>query len=91
MIRRKMRESEFVFDSVYLLHYNLHKISLNRRRSHIDPSQWLKNKKATINLKNDDRCFQYAITVTLNHQNIKNNPERITKIKCFIISIIGKK
>ena len=42
MIRRKMRESEFVFDNVYLLHYNLHKISLNRRRSYIDPSQWLK-------------------------------------------------
>ena len=27
----KMRESEFPFDSVDLLHYNLHKISLNKR------------------------------------------------------------
>ena len=37
-----------------------------------------KNKKATINPKNkDDKCFQYALTVTLNYQNIKNNLERI--------------
>ena len=27
-----------------------------------------KNKKATINPKsNDDKCFQYALTVALNH------------------------
>ena len=35
-------------------------------------------KKATINLKNNDnKCFQYAFTVALNHEQIKNNPERI--------------
>ena len=33
---------------------------------------------------NDDKCFQYALTVALNYQNIKNNPERLTKIKSFI-------
>ena len=44
-----------------------------------------KNKKATINPKNkDDKCFQYALTVTLNYQNIKNNLERISKIKPFL-------
>ena len=32
-----------------ILHYNLYKISLNRGRSNIDSSKWLKNKKATIN------------------------------------------
>ena len=31
----KMRRSEFVFDSVDFLHYNLHKISLNRDGSYI--------------------------------------------------------
>ena len=40
-------------------------------------------KKATINPKNnDDKCFQYALTVALNYQNIKNN--WLTKIKTFI-------
>ena len=34
-LEKKMRGSEFVFDSVDLLHYNLHKISLNRGGSYI--------------------------------------------------------
>ena len=34
--------------------------------------------------KKDDKCFQYALTVALNHAQIKNNPERISKIKPFI-------
>ena len=37
-----MRGSEFVFDSVDLLHYILHKISLNKIGSYIDSSRWLK-------------------------------------------------
>ena len=61
----------FYFDSVDSLYYKLHKISLNRGGSYIDSPKWLKNKKATINLKNnDDKCFQYAITVALNHEQI---------------------
>ena len=51
----------------------------------MDSLKWLKNKKATINSKNNDnKSFQYALTVALNYQNIKNNPERISKIKHFI-------
>ena len=80
-----MRGSEFVFDYVDSFHYKLHKISLNRGGSYTDSPKWLKNKKATINRKtNDDKCFQYAITVALNHEQIKKDPQRITKIKLFI-------
>ena len=44
-----------------------------------------KNKKATINPKtNDDKCFQYALTVALNYQSTKNDPQRISQIKPFI-------
>ena len=40
---------------------------------------------ATINLRNsDDNCFQYTLTVALNREQIKSNPERISNIKCFI-------
>ena len=61
------------------------KISLNRKRSsYIDSPKWLKNKKATITINNDNDCFQYALTVALNYQNIKNNSERISNIKPFI-------
>ena len=85
-LEESMKGSEFIFDSVNLLHYHLQKTSLKRTgSSYIDSPEWLKNKKATINPKNnDDNCFQYALTVALNHQNIVNNPQRISKIKPFI-------
>ena len=45
----------------------------------------VKNKKTTKSPKNNDsKCFQYALTVALNYQNIKNNLERIIKIKTFV-------
>ena len=79
-----MHGSEFIFDAVNALYYDLNKISLNREGSYIDSPQWLKNKKA-INPKNDDdKCFQYAISVALNHQNIKKDPQRISKIMPYI-------
>ena len=33
---------------------------------------------------NDNKCFQYAVTVALNHIEIKRDPQRKTKIKPFI-------
>ena len=40
-----MKGSSFVFESVDLLYYKLHKISLNRGGSYIDSPNWIKNKK----------------------------------------------
>ena len=80
-----MRRCEFVRDSIDLLYYHLQKISWKRGRSYTDSSKWLKNKIATKNPKNNDNsCFQYALTVTLNYQNIKEDLQRILKIKPFI-------
>ena len=53
-LEESMRGSEFVFDSVNSLYYKLHKISLNRGGSYIDSPKLLKNKKVTINPKNND-------------------------------------
>ena len=45
----------------------------------------MKDKKSTINPKNnDDKCFQYAVTVALNLGKIKKDPQRVSKIKPFI-------
>ena len=80
-----MRGSEFVRDSIDLLYYHLQKIGLERGGSSIDSPEWLKRKKATINPKNnDDNCFQYSLTVALNHKQIICHPKRISKIKLFI-------
>ena len=80
-----MRESEFEFDGVNFLYYDFNKISINRGGSHIDSPQWLKNKKSTINpINNDYKCFQYAVTLALNLDKIRKNPQRISKIKPFI-------
>ena len=38
-LEEKMRGSEFVYDSIDLLHYKLHKISLNYGGSYIDSPQ----------------------------------------------------
>ena len=80
-----MRGSNFIFDSVDALYYDLNKISFSKGRSYIDSSESLKNKKATINPKNnDDKCFQYALTLALNHEQIKKDPQRTSTIKPFI-------
>ena len=77
-LKESMRESEFIFDSVDALYYDLNKISLSRGGSYIDSPKWLKSKNATINLKNnDDKCFQYALTIALNHEQIKKSSQRI--------------
>ena len=34
--------------------------------------------------KKDNKCFQYAITVVLNNEEIGKHAERITQIKRFI-------
>ena len=81
-----MKGSEFIFDSVDLWYYKFHKISLNGGGSYIDFSKWLKNKKTTINsTNNDEKCFQYALTVALNYQKIEK------KISISLINIIRKK
>ena len=77
--------NDFIFESVDLLSYSFHKISLERGKPYTKSPEWVINKRATINPKNkDNKCFQYSITVPLSHQNIENYPERISNIKPFI-------
>ena len=77
-LETKMKGSSCIFEPIDLLEYHLHKISLNRGNSYIESHEWIKNKGVTIDPKNkDNKCFQYAITVALNYQNIDCHPERI--------------
>ena len=81
-----IKGSEFVFNYVQFLYYKCHKINPNRGGSCIDSPDWINNKKATINPinKKDNKSFQYAVTVALNYDKIKKDPQKITKIKTFI-------
>ena len=70
------RERKSEFNGVNFLYYDFNKISLNRGGSYIDSPKWLKDKKSTINPKNnDDKCFQYAVTLALNIDRIKKDPQ----------------
>ena len=84
-LEKSMKGREFVFHYVNLLHYKRHKINSDRGGSYIDSPDWIKIKKATINLinKKDNKCFQYSVTVVLNHEEIKKDTQRITKTKTF--------
>ena len=69
-----MKESEFEFDGVNFLYYDFNKISINRSGSYRDSPKWIKNKKSTINPKNNDyKCFQYAVTLTLNLDRLNSH------------------
>ena len=60
-LQEKMRGSDFEFDVINFFNYNFNKTSIYRGGSYIDSPKWLKNKKSTINPKNNDlKCFQYA-------------------------------
>ena len=78
--------SNYVFDSVDILGIHFHDIKLKRGKSYIKSPDWTSSRKATINPKNtkDNKCFQYSITLALNHSEINNHPERISKIKSHI-------
>ena len=44
-----------------------------------DSSDWIKNKQATINPINieDNKCFQYAVTAALNHEDIRKDIKKL--------------
>ena len=84
-LQNKMKGSDFEFDGVNFLYYDFNKTGINRGGSYIDSPKWLKDKKSIITPKNNDnKCFQYAVTLALNLDEIKKTPQRVSKIKPFI-------
>ena len=80
-----MKGSDFIFNGVNYLFYDLNRITISKGGSYIESPKRLKDRKCTINQKNNDnKCFQYATTLALNFNNIDKHPQRISKIKSFI-------
>ena len=65
VLKTSVRGSDFIFDSVNLLYYECHKINPNQNGSYIDSLDWFKKQKS------NNKTHEYAITVTLNHEEIK--------------------
>ena len=84
-LEESMRGSDFVFDYVESSNYIFHKVNSKRSGSYIETLDWIKKKKATINVENDDdKCFQYSVTVALNYDEIKKHHQRVNKVKPFV-------
>ena len=74
-----MRGSDFVFNGVNFLYYDFNKVSISRGGSYIDSPKWLKDKKSTINPKNNDY-------LKISKINIKE----YLKLNLLLKNIIGK-
>ena len=84
-LQNKMKGSDFIFNGINYLFYDLNRITISKGGSYIESPKWLKDKKCTINQKNtDNKCFQYATTLALNFINIDKHHQRMSKIKPFI-------
>ena len=84
-LQNKMKGSDFIFNRINYLYYDLNRITISKGGSYIGSPKWLKDKKCVVNQKNNDnKCFQYAATLVLNFNNIDRNPQTISKIKPFI-------
>ena len=74
--------NKFNFESVELMDYKLHRVRLRRGGSYIKSPEWLANKRATINPKNenDDECLRWSTISALNYNEImKKEFENIFK------------
>ena len=65
--------SEFIPECLKLLYHNFPKIDIRRTESYIMSPDWIINKKATINPKNekDNKCCQWSIISGLNYNKVK--------------------
>ena len=80
-----LANNRFVFDQVLFKDINFHKLNLTRSSSYLPLPDWISNKKAVINPKNeeDKECFNWAILAALRHENIDSHLERILKLRRF--------
>ena len=75
MVTSNKRGSEFSHESVALMYYYFQKIDIRRAESYVKSPDWITNKGATINPKNEkhNKCFQWSTTSGLNYNKIKKN------------------
>ena len=65
--------SGFTDENIALMYYNFMKKDIRRAESYVKSPNWIANKGATINPKNekDNKCFQWSTISGLNYNKIK--------------------
>ena len=83
-----MKGSDFIFNGINYLYYDLNRITISKGGSYIESPKWLKDKKCTINQKNNNnKCFQYA--TTFDNIILINIIKEYQKLNPLLIIIIG--
>ena len=84
-LETSIRASDFVFNSVKLMHYKCHKVNYKRGGSYNDSLDLMKNKKATVNPNSkDNKCLKCAANVPLDYKETESHTEKVSYIKPFI-------
>ena len=85
-----IKGSDFVFESVELMDYKLHRVRLSRGGWYVKSLKWLANKKATINPKNknDYKCLRWSLNYNeIMRKSLKTYFKKLnTKIKIFHVT-----
>lgn len=72
--------SEWKFEGVIKMTVFISKHVIIRGASYIDLPGWLKDKRAILNIKNDDNeCFRWSVLAALHPVDSKENPNRKSK------------
>ena len=84
-ISNALDDSDYLFHGIVSLDVDIHEVELTRGSSYIKLPEWIANKKAVINPKNedDDECFKWAVIAALHHGEIEHH-ERINNLKPFV-------
>ena len=77
--------SRFAFDKVLHLDVNFHQLNLTRGRSYVPLPDYIANRKAVINPRNDySECFKWAIIAADRWADIGSHPQRISNLRKFV-------
>ena len=76
ILETSMRRNYFIVDSIQLMYYKFHDVNFRRGGSYIDSPEFIRKEKVTKNKKNeDDKCFQYSVTVAIIYGEAESHPE----------------
>ena len=77
-----LTKSRFMFDEVLFLDVNFHWLDLTRSCFYISLPDSIVNKKAVINVKNenDKECLKWALTTLLHYKETSKDPQRKSNI-----------